>query len=274
MSNRPKLLKFISFILSIINKCTADQVSAYAAQGAFFILMSVFPFSIFLLQIMKFMPISQESLLISVDSIFPEYLLPNIHQILQEIYSSPTNYMTITIVTTIWAASNAMYALASGLDRISNSEDARSWIVTRIWAILYTFVFALMLVMAVGLTVLWGGLKNILILNRPSGISLYLFSTITNAVYTISLLTLAFALMYKIFPHKKLRYIRQLPGALFASLGWYLSSMGITFYMTHFNVVSTYGSLTTLALVMFWLYFCNYFIFVGAEINELIYDWI
>ena len=31
-----------------------------------------------------------------------------------------------------------------------------------------------------------------------------------------------------------------------------------------------YGSLTTLTLVMFWLYFCNYFIMIGAEVNEVI----
>ena len=31
-----------------------------------------------------------------------------------------------------------------------------------------------------------------------------------------------------------------------------------------------YGSLTTLILVMFWLYFCNYFIMIGAEINEIL----
>ena len=30
-----------------------------------------------------------------------------------------------------------------------------------------------------------------------------------------------------------------------------------------------YGSLTTLTLVMFWLYFCNYFIMIGAEVNEV-----
>ena len=273
LSKMPKwLIRLVSFVLSIVKKCNDDQVSAYAAQSAFFFLMSVFPFSIFLLQIIKFAPISQESLLLTVDSIFPTYLLPTVHEILQEIYSSSRNYMTITIVTTLWAASNAMYAMASGLDRIRNLQQAKGFIYTRLLALVYTLIFSIMIIMAIGITVAWGEAKSILLFHRPSGVSLYLFSTITNALYSNVLLTLLFALMYKIFPHRKERYLRQLPGAFLAAVGCYLSSFGITFYVSHFNVASTYGSLTTLALVMFWLYFCNYSVMIGAELNAVIFD--
>ncbi len=75
--------------------------------------------------------------------------------------------------------------------------------------------------------------------------------------------------MYKAFPHKRLSFIAQLPGAFFCAVSLYVFSNIITIYLNSFNGFSMYGSLTTLILVMFWLYFCNYFIMLGAEINEV-----
>lgn len=260
----------LQFIIDVLKKGTTDQISAFAAQSAFFILMSVFPFAMFLLQMMRFAPVSQESLLFSVDSVFPEYLLPTLHEILQEIYSSSASLVTVTILTTLWASSNAMHALTQGLDRICNTAEHRSWLVIRMWALIYTIAMAIFLIIGVASTVFWQTARSVLIRYRPRGISLSSYSSAVRIIYAIVVLTLVFAIMYRIFPRRKLKFLAQIPGALVASLGWYLSSAGISFYVTNFNAVSMYGSLTTLALVMFWLYFCSYFIFIGAEINEVL----
>lgn len=265
-----QIWRLLLFIVDVVKKGTTDQISAFAAQSAFFILMSVFPFAMFLLQMMRFAPVSQESLLFSVDSVFPEYLLPTLHEILQEIYSSSASFVTITVLTTLWASSNAMHALTQGLDRISNTAEHRSWLVIRMWALIYTIAMAIFLIIGVASTVFWQTARSVLIRYRPRGISLSSYSSVVRITYAIVILTLVFAIMYRIFPRRKLKFLAQIPGALVASLGWYLSSAGISFYVTNFNAVSMYGSLTTLALVMFWLYFCSYFIFIGAEINEVL----
>ena len=77
--------------------------------------------------------------------------------------------------------------------------------------------------------------------------------------------------MYKFLPHKKMKFVYQLPGAFAASIAWYVFSMLIAVYITEFNGFSMYGSLATLTLVMFWLFFSCYIILIGAEINELIH---
>ena len=46
-----------------------------------------------------------------------------------------------------------------------------------------------------------------------------------------------------------------MPGALAAAVGWYLFSFGFSIYVQYGNAYSMYGSLTTLILFMFWLYF-------------------
>lgn len=259
----------IDFVLKVLKKSTRDDAGAYAAQSAFFILMSVFPFAMLILQLMKFAPISQESLLYAVDSIFPDYLLPTIHEILQEIYSSSFGLVAVTVITTLWASSKAIHALQQGLGRICNEDKISNWFVVRAWAILYTLLVAIFIVIAIALIVFWQEARSFLIHYRPRGISLHAYAAFLKAMYTITFLTLSFTVMYKVFPHKKLRFRDQLPGALTAAVGWYAFSAFVTIYISDFGGFSMYGSLTTLTLVMFWLYFCTYFIMIGAEINEV-----
>ena len=97
-----------------------------------------------------------------------------------------------------------------------------------------------------------------------------MYNTALRSVYLILLLTLVLVIMYKAFPHKRLSFLAQLPGAFFCAVSLYVFSNIISIYLNSFNGFSMYGSLTTLILVMFWLYFCNYFIMIGAEINEIL----
>ncbi len=247
------------FILQVLGKCSRDGIGAYAAQSAFFVLMSVFPFLMLLLQLMRFAPVSQESLLYMVDNIFPDYLLPTMHEILQELYSSSFGLVSVSVITTLWAASKAMHAVTTGLDRICRAEE-----------VLYTCLLAFIILLAVTSAVFWQALRDILVHYRPKGIPLHMYNTALRSVYLILLLTLVLVIMYKAFPHKRLSFLAQLPGAFFCAVSLYVFSNIISIYLNSFNGFSMYGSLTTLILVMFWLYFCNYFIMIGAEINEIL----
>jgi len=41
-------------------------------------------------------------------------------------------------------------------------------------------------------------------------------------------------------------------------------------YIQHFNAFDMYGSLTTIIIVMLWLYFCFYLFLIGAHINRFL----
>ena len=266
-----KLSAPLALLLEFLGKTNADGVGSYAAQSAFFILMTVFPFMILLLQLMRFAPISQESLLLAVDSIFPDYLLTTIHGILQEIYTSTFGLVPLTIITALWASSKTVHSLTSGLNRIYKGQIVENWFIVRLWALLYTFLVALLLIIVASSTVFWQTVRSVLIHFRPKGVPLYLFSSTLRGIYVVLLLGFSFAVMYKFLPHRKMKFIYQLPGAFAASIAWYIFSILITIYITDFNGFSMYGSLATLTLIMFWLFFSCYIIFLGAEINEFLH---
>ena len=80
-------------------------------------------------------------------------------------------------------------------------------------------------------------------------------------------------LIYKFLPNRRDRLIKQLPGAAFAALGWMVVSWIFSIYLDIFKGFSSmYGSLTTIVLIMLWMYFCMYSILLGGELNVLLYD--
>ena len=262
----------VRFVMRVLKKSSANRVGAYSAQIAFYILMTVFPMVILFLQLIKVAPISQESILYAIDNVFPDYLLTTLHELLQEVYSASTGLVPITIITMLWTISKVMHAMTQGLDTICTTEDARNWMVVRFWSILCTgLVFAIAVVVAASF-IGWRPLKIFLIRHRPQGMSLSGFSDAIDVIYTMVIGVLSLSFLYKILPRRKLRFVAQFPGALFTVFAIMLLSNALSIYVGRFNGFSAYGSLTTLTLAMFWLYFSCYFLMMGAVINEVLQE--
>ena len=56
-----------------------------------------------------------------------------------------------------------------------------------------------------------------------------------------------------------------------SSLGWMCYSWFYAFYTDHFGrSAHVYGSMTSVVLIMLWLYVCMYIFFIGGEVNSII----
>ncbi|MDO4538154.1 MAG: YihY/virulence factor BrkB family protein, partial [Coriobacteriales bacterium] len=214
----------------------------------------------------------QESILYAIDSVFPDYLLTTLHGLLQEIYSASSGLVPITIITMLWTTSKVMHAMTQCLDTICSKEDARNWVVVRLWSMTCTGLFFIVAIFIAGSTVAWRPLKIFLIRHRPGALSLSFFSGTIDVVYTMLIGAIAIAVLYKILPRRHLKFGAQFPGALFAVFAIMMLSNVLSIYVGQFNGFSAYGSLTTLTLVMFYLYFSCYFLMMGAVINEVLQE--
>ena len=61
------------------------------------------------------------------------------------------------------------------------------------------------------------------------------------------------------------------PGAVLSAAGWMVFSYAFSMYIDKISGFSNmYGSLTTMILIMLWLYFGMYITLIGAEFNQLL----
>lgn len=267
-------MKIIKEIIRFVGECREDNVTAYAAQSAYFTLLSLIPFLLFFGALLKYTPVSLDFLERGVVLVLPEYVSGFLVNMIRETYESSAGLVSISAIIAIWSAAKGIQYLTDGLNQMYDLTETRSWLKLRFWSVIYTFIMIFSIVLMLVLLVFGRTLQNWLAQYLPVVANVTRVLLKMKSLIGIGTLTFVFALFYWAFPNRKgegghrITYWRQLPGALVCSVGWYVFSFGVSIYVDYFNGFSSYGSLTTIVLIMFWLYTCMYILMVCAEVNN------
>ena len=247
-----------------------DRVTVYGAQAAFFVMISAVPFVMLAVALLQFvMPMTQSQLSRLAVDVVPLSLRSYTVRIIDELYNQTSvPLISVTAVSALWAASRSLYALAGGLKEIYDTVETRNYLRLRILALLHTLLLLLLLLFSLVILVFGNSLQLFFEENLPFLAQVSACIIGVRTLLSLALLSLVFALMYKILPNAKSGFRQQLPGAVFSSLGWMIYSLAYSLYIEHYASVSyLYGSLTAIVLWMLWLYFCMNIFLMGAEIN-------
>lgn len=264
------MIEFIINCKKMWDKYVKDEITVYAAQASFFIVIAFFPFIMLLLTLIQFIPAVNKSDLLSIlVRIMPDMLDSLVIGIVDDLYvKSPATILSITALLALWSASRGMIGIEKGLNRIYGTIEKRNYVVRRLICSFYTLIFMVVCVVSLVLLVFGTSIQNMFVRLFP------LLSTITRHVISFrSLLAMvlffvSFVGLYTIVPKKKQKPRDQIPGAVFSTICWLLFSYVFSLYFTNFSNFSyMYGSLTAMVLLMLWLYFCICILFIGAEIN-------
>ncbi len=262
----------IKLLNMFFRKIRDDHVSAFSAQAAFFIIISFFPFLMFLLSIVPLFSLEESTILRIFSQIFPKAFNSFIFRVITEVYenSNSGTVISITAVTALWSAGKGFLAIMKGLNSVYEIKETRHSIFLRITSTIYTLIFAIMLVASIVLFVF--GNKLYLWTTERFPVLQDLALVIISLRTIVGLITLLafFLVIYMAIPNRKTKIAKELPGALVCAAGWMGFSYAFSYYIDHYsNYASMYGSLTTIVLFMLWLYFCMYILFIGAEVNIL-----
>lgn len=266
------ILSCIDKIRKFTIKLREDSISAFAAQAAFFIILSFFPFVMFLLTLLNYLPVSAENLRTFMSGIFPATVNNILNTIFSELIDKSSGaVLSVTVIAALWSASRGMLALVRGLNAVYQHKETRNYFLIRSVSMLYTLGFAALLIATLILLVFGNSLYEFIIKRLPLLGETALVIMSLRSLVTMTILTIFFLLMYLVIPNRKSSLLKELPGAILTAGGWLGLSFLFSFYIDHMEGFTyTYGSLTTLAICMLWLYFCMYILFIGAEVNMLL----
>ena len=263
------ITKIYISIRDFSRQLTLDHVNAYAAQSSFFVIIAIFPLLMLLLSLIRYTPITEQDLINTTLAITPNTLDPLIEQIISEMYNQ-SNFaiLSITAITAVWSASKGILAIIRGLNSVFGIDEKRNYITLRVIASFYTIILVLLIVLSLGVMVFGNSILRLFEKNLPLLYEIAEFILSLRIVYIPVIFTIAFVYVYKIVQNKQYSFFDHLPGALFTALGWIIFSYGYSIYIDYFQSSTyIYGSLTTVVLLMLWVYICMYILFMGAEIN-------
>lgn len=260
--------KIYSTIKYFSRKMSAHKIGAYSAEGAFYIILSIFPFIILLLSLIRFLPFRESEILNFTKGVLPAAVHDLFSKFVDDLDSTNNAVTIISAATLLWSASKGVYSVIGGLNSVFEERETRSYFKVRFLAVFYTLSFMLTILLTFILLVLGNSIAEF-IDKKFSNLSALAFFTMSFRYFIgFCLLVMFFVFIYKFLACGKRRLSDQLPGAMIASVGWIAYSMLFSFYIDNFsNYAPLYGSLTAVVLLMLWLYACMYILFLGAEIN-------
>ena len=261
-------------LMKILNTVSSHHTGAYAAQAAYFFVLSLIPIIILLLTMVQFTSVTMDDVMEAVLQVFPSSVEGLIRSIVLEVYTRSGTIIPITILVAVWSAGKGVLSVTSGLNCIYDNTETRNYLYLRVRASFYTIIFILAIMLSLVLSVFGNSISAMLYQHVPFLSKVVDFIIKIRTVVSLVVLTVFWDMIYKFLPNRKNRakttMRKQLPGALFTACGWLLISFVFSVYLDIFTGFSSmYGSLTTIILIMLWLYGCMYIILLGGEVNAL-----
>lgn len=262
------MIRMIEEVLEMKKDMEKSHVAAYAAQSAYFIILSFLPLIILLLSVIQFTGIGKADLYGLIRDVVPAGFQGWLFGIIDEMYSRTVATVSISALVTVWSAGKSFMALNRGMNAICHVEKKQNYIQMRLRGAVFALLFVLLIVATLVLVVFGASIHELFAVYFPF---LAIFTRIIlsfRMVVMLGLFTFFFALLYMVLPNRRAGFVEQFPGAIFAALGWYLFSYGFSIYIRYSHAFNMYGSLTTLVLLMFWLYAVMYIVLIGMELNH------
>ena len=121
------------------------------------------------------------------------------------------------------------------------------------------FLLLVSLVISTGLTAL-----SDLIGGYTSQVMVVVFN-IVNFIFSLAVISLLFAMMYKILPDAKIEWKHVWVGSLITGLLFTIGKTALAFYFGTANPASVYGAAGSVILMLLWVSYSSMIVFFGAE---------
>lgn len=250
-----------------------DDVPALSAQLTYYLLLSFFPFLIFVGTVLSFTSFSADEALLRLSLILPDMSNKTISDVFHEIEQTRSgSLLSIGLIATLWSASNGVNAIIKGLNKAYDQEEDRAFWKVRLLSIATTIVLAVAILLSFVMLVFGSKIGEWLYVTArlPGDFS----AVWTWAQYAVPLLVIwtMCCLIYSYLPNVRLKFREVIPGALFATIGWIVASLLFSFYVNHFDsYTKTYGSIGGIIVLLIWLYLSSIIILLGGELNAALH---
>jgi membrane protein len=268
--------KIIYFIAQLIDSWSRDNVSTYSAALAYYTLFALAPLLIIcttLVGLFINQDIVQKQIIDNINLIMGHDSAHQIQTMIQQ-SQTPTNGLLTSIISffvLLFGASGVFGQIQLGLNAIwgvdtSQNQGFLRMIKNRFLSftlvIGIAFLLLVSLIISTCLTIMSGYIDFAI----PGGI--FIASSI-NFIISLGVITLLFAMIFKLLPDKVLAWSEVMFGAFMTALLFSLGKYLLSNYLGKIYVANAFGPAGSLIVILVWVYYSAQILFIGAEISKI-----
>lgn len=256
-------------IVDLIFRFNKDDVPALSSQLAFNLVLSFFPFLIFLMTLIGHISLNGMELLLTFSKILPASVFNLVkNTILEVVNTKNSQLMSFSLLITLWSASSGFSAVIKGLNKAYGVKESRSFVRVRFVSVLctlgVTFLIILMGLLLVFGRIIWNSAAS----RFSFSYELSVLWMVIRYIIVVSTAIGTFMLLYQVAPNRRLAWIDVVPGSLFSTAGLMFVSTIFAYYVNNFaNYSIVYGSLGAIVVLLTWLFLVSVIVIMGGEVN-------
>ncbi len=273
-----KIIKNIIKKISIIKtnfekkygKVDLSNITSRAAEVAFFMLLSLFPFLLFTISAIVFIPDIYLNKYINILSIvIPSSAFVVFEGLIRSIIGNRSIKLVITsFFLAIWSMSKAVKSLIRGVNRSYGVNETRSFFRVLFMSIIFIIMLLFMIIVSIFLLICGESIGRFVFdFIKLDKYFIYIWN-ICRYIVGICVIVVILVTLYTVMPNTNMKAKDSIYGAVVSTLLWILVSYVYSFYVNNFATYDViYGSLGGVIVLMTWIYLSSWTILIGSEVN-------
>lgn len=241
----------------------------HAGYMSFMILLSIFPFTVFLFSLSAVVGISDTGInfILMVIGSLPDNITNIVKKGINEIVKNPPpSILNLAIIGTIWTSSSFVEGLRTILNRIYEINSPPPYLLRRLLSILQLFLITIVIFFTMSLLIIMHKFTEF-----NHFINFYSQKwSYTRYALTCVMLFATVLLLYYLIPNIKIAFINIVPGAFITVFFWLIIGHLLSKYIVYYSQLSlVYGPLASIIITLLFFYLINIVFIYGAEFNYL-----
>jgi membrane protein len=265
--------RVLTLVDRIMKNIALPEMKILPGQLAFFFVLTLVPIIALILSIVSNLRIPTNVLNTMIENQFPDTIVEFVKYLSS---NDGANINTIIFfVSALVFASNGTYSMIIASNQIYKIKN-KGLIYDRIKAIFLMFILIFLLIFIVFVPVFGDFIvKFVTTIVKNSNINYFIniFYQVVNLPLSWFFIFISIKLLYTIAPDNKISSKNVNYGAFFTSLTWILFTKLYSLYINTFGgYANIYGSISSLLVLMWWIYFLSYLFVMGMALNVSKYE--
>lgn len=272
---------WFDFIRRVYQKAGEDDIFFLSGAIAFNVLVAAVPFLLMLIGVFGYVlqravDDPQQAAVEYVVSILPpsQKVVTVTRTLVTEVVAGRTRFGIVGLVLFMWSSTRLVGTLRSVLKHIFDLPEERGIVDGKIFDIQMVLVAGTLFLLNTGTTVLVEAAQNygVQTLGLSGRAEVVAMQRALARILAFGFILLMFVLMYRFLPKRKTPWRIAIVAAVFTSVVWEALKGTFAWYVANVgDWQSTYGTLASLIILVFWIYYSAVVFVLGGEVAQ-VYD--